>query len=149
MNIRFALELAAAMCSRWEGLYLNPYLCPAGVATIGKGSTHYENGTVVTLHDPAITPERADALLMHELKYECLPAVLLYCPQVDTAERLAALLDFTYNLGSGRLKTSTMRKKINAGKWSDVPRELMKWNKGGGVVLPGLTKRRQAECALI
>ena len=149
MNIELAIEVAARICSRWEGLYLKPYLCPAGIPTIGKGSTHYEDGTAVTLHDPAITPERADALLLHELSHECLPAILKYCPEIDTPDRLAAILDFVYNLGSGRLKTSTLRRKINARQWVDVPTELMKWNKAGGKVLRGLTLRRQVEANLI
>ena len=64
-------------------------------------------------------------------------------------DRLAAILDFVYNLGSGRLKTSTLRRKINARQWADVPVELMKWNKAGGKVLRGLTLRRQVEANLI
>ena len=52
--------LAAKLCRRFEGLYLRPYLCPAGVPTIGYGSTVYENGMAVQLTDPPITRERAE-----------------------------------------------------------------------------------------
>ena len=58
-----AVGVAAALAKSFEGLYLTPYLCPAGVATIGYGATYYENGTRVQLTDPPITRARAEALL--------------------------------------------------------------------------------------
>jgi Phage lysozyme len=67
----------------------------------------------------------------------------------ETAERLAAIIDFAFNLGAGNLKASTLRRKINAGDWHEVPAQLMRWNKAGGRVLRGLTLRRQAEADLI
>lgn len=128
---------------------LKPYLCPAGVATIGIGCTHYEDGTAVTLNDPSITVERAEELLAYELQRVCLPAVVRLCPGVDTPERLAALIDFAFNLGAGNLGASTLRRRVNEGRWADVPGELRKWVKGGGKVLRGLVLRRDAEAALI
>ena len=59
-----SVQVAAALARRFEGLYLTPYLCPAGVPTIGYGATYYEDGTRVTLHDPKITRARAEALLL-------------------------------------------------------------------------------------
>jgi hypothetical protein len=59
-----------------------------------------------------------------------------------------ALVSFTFNVGEGALAKSTLLKKLNAGKYSEVPAELMKWTKGGGRELPGLVRRRRAECAL-
>lgn len=144
-----ALDIAAALARRFEGLYLRPYLCPAGVPTIGYGATYYEDGKRVTLMDAPITRERAEALLLHMVRTVYLPAVANLCPGADTPERVAALIDFTFNLGSGNLKASTLRRKVNAGEWMAVPTELMKWNKAGGRVLAGLTKRRTAEAALI
>ena len=140
---------AAALCRQFEGFYSAPYLCPAGVPTIGFGSTRYEDGRPVTLRDPAITRECAEQLLQHELQREVLPAVARLCPGLNTENRAAALLDFTYNLGSGNLRSSTLRRKINAGDWAAVPAELAKWVRGGGRVLPGLVRRRAAEAALI
>ena len=58
-------------------------------------------------------------------------------------------IDFTYNLGSGNLRASTLRRKVNAGDWRPVPREPRKWVRGGGRALPGLTARREAEAALM
>ena len=144
-----AIQIASALARRFEGCYLRPYLCPAGVPTIGFGSTFYENGTRVTLHDSPITKERALELLAWELERVCIPAVLRYCPGIDSPERLAAIIDFTFNLGSGSLKNSTLRRKINAGHWQEVPEQLMRWNKASGRVLRGLTLRRQAEAGLV
>jgi len=143
------LAVAASLCRRFEGLYLRPYLCPAGVPTIGYGATYYEDGTRVTLLDPPITRERAETLLLWHLKRRYLPAVLALCPGVDDPARLAALIDFTFNLGEGNLRASTLRRKVNAEEWDAVPDQLLLWNKAGGRVLRGLTLRREAEAALI
>lgn len=143
------LAIAAALCRRFEGLYLRPYLCPAGVPTIGYGATFYEDGTRVTLKDPAISRERAEALLLWHLLNVYLPAVATLCPDVDDAERLAALIDFTFNLGAPNLRASTLRRKVNAGQWDQVPDQLLRWNKVGGQVLRGLTLRREAEAAMV
>ncbi len=144
-----AVQVAAALARRFEGLYLTPYLCPAGVPTIGYGATYYEDGTPVTLRDAAITRTRADALLLWMVRKVYLPAVVVLCPYITDPNRLAAIIDFAFNLGSKRLKTSTLRRKVNAGDWEAVPAELRKWTRGGGVVLRGLVLRREAEIALI
>jgi lysozyme len=143
-----AMPLLLALIERFEGLRLRPYICPAGVPTIGLGSTRYEDGTPVKLTDPAITRERAYAIARHQIAREYLPQTLALCQGIDTPGRLAAIVDFSYNLGTGALRSSTLRKRINAGRWDDVPGELMKWVRGGGRVLPGLVARRKAESAL-
>ena len=143
------IELVLALCRRFEGLYLTPYLCPAGIPTIGYGATYYEDGTRVTLRDPPITREQAEALLSWHVRTVYLPAVHRLCPDVDSPERLAALIDFTFNLGAGNLRNSTLRRRVNEERWEDVPDELRKWNKSGGRVLRGLTARREAEAALV
>lgn len=144
-----AVQVAAALARRFEGLYLSPYLCPAGVATIGFGATFYEDGTPVTLRDAPITRERANSLLLWMVRKVYLPAVVVLCPRVSNPNRLAALIDFAFNLGSKRLKTSTLRRKVNAGDWEAVPAELRKWIRGGGKVLRGLVLRREAEIAIL
>jgi lysozyme len=144
-----AVEIAAALARRFEGLYLRPYLCPAGIPTIGYGATYYENGVRVTLADPQITQEQADALLLWMVRTVYLPATASLCPGADTAERMAALIDFAFNLGAGNLRASTLRRKANTGDWTGVKVELAKWVRGGGRVLPGLVKRRQAEANLL
>ena len=146
--IELAIQVAAALCRMFEGCYLSPYLCSAGVPTIGFGATYYEDGTAVSLSDPPITRDRAEALLLWMVTTRYLPAVLKLCPGVDNPHRLAALIDFTFNLGAGALKASTLRRKVNAGEWKSVPDELRKWVKGGGKVLRGLVRRRDAEAVL-
>jgi lysozyme len=143
------VQLAAALCRRFEGFRGRPYLCPAGVPTIGYGSTTYEHGGPVRLTDATITPERANALLLHDILTRRKPAVIRLCPGADTPERRAALIDFAFNLGTGALASSTLRKRVNAGRWEDAKHELGRWVRGGGRVLPGLVKRRAAEALLL
>lgn len=141
------LEISASLCKQFEGFRSKPYLCPAGVDTIGYGSTYYADGRKVTLEDSPIDEENARKLLMHELEHTYLPGVLRNCPILLTDERRCnAIVDFCYNLGIGRLQTSTLKRKINAQDWEGAKEELMKWSKAGGKVLSGLLKRRQAEC---
>lgn len=149
MNTDLAVEIAAILARKFEGLYLTTYLCPAGVPTVGIGATYYEDGSPVRLTDPPITKERAESLLLWMIRTKYLPAVVRLCPNVDTPERLAALIDFTFNLGAGNLKASTLRRRVNDRRWDDVPSEFRKWNKAGGRILRGLTIRREAEISLI
>lgn len=144
------LDVAAELCRRFEGFRNKPYLCPAGIPTIGYGSTYYTSGRKVTLEDSPITEPAARALLMSELEHTYAPGVLRYCPNlISHPNKLNAIVDFAYNLGVGRLQTSTLRRKLVAEDWDAAKGELMKWTRGGGKVLPGLVKRRQAECALM
>lgn len=150
------LELAVALCKRFEGLFLKPYLCPAGVPTIGYGATYYEDGRRVTLDDPPITVARAEELLLWELRKVSAPAVMRLCPELfawsvtqGQWRAFCAIVDFTFNLGSGRLQTSTLRRKLRALDWEAAKEQLMLWVRGGGRVLPGLVKRRQAESDLL
>ncbi len=146
-----AVEITAALCRRFEGCRLKPYLCPGGVPTIGYGATYYENGVRVTLFDPPITVERAESLLLWMVRTQYMPIALRQCPGLirETPGRLAAIIDFGFNLGEGNLKASTLRRKVNLGEWEEVPAQLLRWNKAGGKVQRGLTFRRQAEAALV
>ena len=94
--IDFAIVVALALMRRFEGLYLTPYLCSAGVPTIGYGATYYEDGTRVTLFDAAITNERAEALLIWMVRPVYLPQVMRLCPSIDNPNRLAALIAVSY-----------------------------------------------------
>ena len=144
------LDLATALCKQFEGFKSKPYLCPAGVPTIGYGSTYYADGRKVALSDQPMGEPDAAALLRSELAHTYLPGVLRNCPILAMDERRCnAIVDFCYNLGIGRLQTSTLKRKINAQDWEAAQEQLMLWTKGGGRVLPGLEKRRTAECALL
>jgi lysozyme len=63
-------------------------------------------------------------------------------------DQFDALVSWVYNLGGGNLNASTMLKVLNAGQYEEVPAQMMRWNKAGGKVLEGLTRRRQAEANL-
>ena len=120
-----------------------PYVCPAGFWTIGYG--HLCDAK----HLP-ITMEEGEAYLTADMEY-ALRATLRFCPVLATEPegRLAAIADFTFNLGAGRLQTSTLRRRINQTDWAGAALELRKWVHGGGRALPGLVARRQAEISLL
>ncbi len=149
MNMAEAIAVATALGKHFEGFRSVPYLCPAGVPTIGFGATYYEDGTPVTLGDPPISRERAERLLAFHILRVYMPATIKLCPNIDTARRLGAISDFTLNLGSGRLRASNLRKKILAGDWEAVPGQLRKWVKANGKILRGLVLRREAEIGYI
>lgn len=146
-----AVQIAADLCKVFEGFRAKPYLCPAGVPTIGYGSTYYQNGNKVELSHPPMSKEQAEQLLLFELNHTYLPGVLRQCPNLlyEKPGRLAAIVDFAYNLGVGRLQTSTLKRKIIAKDWEGAKEQLMLWTRGGGRVLPGLVKRRSAEVQLM
>jgi lysozyme len=97
-----------------------------------------------------VTEAEAENYLAADLAV-ALAAALRYCPVLLTQpeNRLAAIVDFTFNLGAGRLQTSTLRQRINQTDWAGAALELRKWVHGGGRALPGLVARRQAEIALM
>ena len=143
-----AIELA----KRFEGFHrvpkhdphrAHPYVCPAGYWTIGYGHLCDPK------HSP-ITEEEAESYLAHDLQ-TALAATLRYCPVLATEPdgRLAAIVDFAFNLGAGRLQTSTLRRRINQRDWSQAAIELQRWVYGGGKPLPGLVLRRREESKLL
>ncbi len=142
-------DLLIALVERFEGLYLRPYLCPAGVPTIGLGTIRYPSGRPVTLSDPAITKEQAYEYAWHELA-KCVKSLKLYSPNVLwKPSTTAALADFIYNLGAGAYRGSTLRKRVDQEDWGGAREQILRWNKAGGKVLRGLTTRRQAERAML
>jgi lysozyme len=130
------------LLKKFEGCKLKAYRCPANVCTIGYGHTSAA-GAPEVIDGLTITQARAEEILKVDiLKYERAVEDLV---KVElTQNQFDVLVDFAYNAGVGALKSSTLLKKVNAGKFDDVPAELMKWTKGGGKVLPGLVRRRQA-----
>ena len=125
----------------FEGLELNAYKCAAGVWTIGYGHTkNVQEGMV-------ISEDTANDMLMEELvEYENYVNTLVTVPL--SQNQFDALVSWVYNLGSSNFQASTMLKVINANDMVNVPAQIMRWNKAGGKVLEGLTKRRQAEADL-
>ena len=125
----------------FEGCKLKAYVCPAGVLTVGFGSTgpHVKPGMV-------ITQEQADELLRSDLRrFE--DYVADNCGKT-TDNQFAALTAFCFNVGEGALAKSTLRKLHLAGDYAGAAAQFARWNRGGGKILPGLVKRRAAEAAL-
>jgi lysozyme len=136
------------LIKQFEGLKLKAYLCPANIPTIGYGNTYYSDGTKVKLTDQPITQAKAEELLKFLIQsYE--KSVDSFCRDDISQHQFDALASFAYNCGVNNLKSSTLLKKVNLNPNDPAIRaEFMKWNKGAGKVLAGLTKRRQAEADL-
>jgi lysozyme len=144
-----ALTLAADLCRFFEGFSSKPYICPAGYPTIGYGTVYKPDGTKVTMQDAPISRELANDWLMRELEHNYMAGVLKASPTLITNQRLlAAITDFAYNLGVGRYRASTLKRRVDSNDLLGMETELRKWVRGGGKVLPGLVKRRQAEIDL-
>ena len=129
------------LVKHFEGLVLEAYKCPAGVWTIGYGHTKdVQPGD-------SWSEDHADHMLEVEMEeYE------KYINDLVTVElnqnQFDAMVSWVYNLGVGNLQSSTLLKVLNAGDYAGVPEQIMRWNKAGGKVLEGLTRRRQAEADL-
>ena len=133
-----ASDILIAKLKEFEGCKLKAYKCPAGVWTIGYGTT---KGVYAGME---ITYAEAERMLRKDLAiFETFVNGLNVC---KTQGQFDALVDFAYNLGCGNLATSTLLKYIKAGKPVGLIREqFLRWNKAGGKVLKGLTLRRQWE----
>ena len=136
------------LIKKFEGLHkvtddgmVVPYRCPANILTLGYG---HVKGVKKNMR---ITKQEAEDLLRQDMKiYEADVKRLVDVPL--TQYQFDALVSFVFNLGSGAFSGSTLRKKLNAGDYSAVPAQLMRWNKArvGGKLQPltGLTRRRSA-----
>lgn len=141
-----AVNKATEFIKEWEGFSATPYRCPAGVLTIGYGETEG-----VTEHSKPVTEAEAHLMLKRRVRE--------FAEQIDplievelNENQAAALLSFCYNVGVGAFKASTLLRKLNKGDADGAAREFLRWNRttvnGRKKVLPGLTRRREAEKAL-
>lgn len=145
-----SIEVAAELCRHFEGFRSKPYICPAGYPTIGYGTVFKPDGTRVTMEDAPISKAMAEEWLVSELRNNYLAGVLKASPVlIAYPEALGAMTDFAYNLGVARYRSSTLRRKINAGDWDGAKIQLMRWTKAGGRELPGLVRRRKAEAVFL
>ena len=136
------------LIKKHEGLRLEPYLCPAGVPTIGYGNTYYLNGERVTMSDTPITFDYANELLKSIVKrFE--DGVNRYVQVKLTQNQFDALVSLAYNIGLNAFRRSTLLKRINKRSYDyRIAYEFSRWNKSGGRVLRGLIKRRSQEANL-
>lgn len=136
------------LITQFEGLKLAPYICPAGVTTIGYGTTRYYNGVKVSMSDLPITKEKAIEYFMHDV-FQFELAVDAMAVDSITQNQFNALVSFAYNLGPNALKNSTLLKKANKNPNDQtIKAEFMKWVNAGGKKLAGLVRRREAEANL-
>jgi lysozyme len=140
----------------FEGCHNTPYLCPAKLWTIGYGHVLYPEQAKLKADDRPAYPlkpehnrvwdaDEIDALLEADLQ-RFSDGVLRLCPAAaDNDRHFAALVSFAFNVGLGNLQSSTLRMKYNRGDFDGAADEFLKWDKSGGKVLAGLTRRRIAE----
>ncbi len=134
-------ENGISLIKSFEGCYLKAYKCPAGVWTIGWGTTEEVNGKKPHA-GMVITQEQADDLLISHLKtYE---RAVDRLPVEFNQNQFDALTSFCYNLGTGIFR-GRLLEAIKQENWTSVAEQLLLYNRGGGVVLNGLVRRRQAE----
>ncbi len=135
-----------AFIGRHEGLRLSAYRDAAGIWTIGYGHTAAA-GPPVPVAGMAITAAEADTILGRDLaRFEA--AVARLVTVALSQGEFDALVSFAFNVGEGALARSTLLKRLNAGDRAGAAAEFGRWNKAGGRVLAGLTRRRAEERAM-
>lgn len=130
-----------SLIKKFEGCRLKSYKCPAGIWTIGYGHTGPE-----VVEGLEINQADADAYLAIDV--EAFSSSVAKIALRATQQQFDALVSFAFNVGANALKKSTLLRLHNAGSHESAAAEFMRWNKAGGVVLAGLTRRRKAEAVL-
>jgi len=139
------LDLLLPVIRKFEGCKLTSYQCPAGVWTIGWGSTGPNIGP-----DTIWTQEMADQML-NNTAMDVINQVVIASPALasEATARVAALADFVYNLGIGNYNSSTLKKCVDSGDWDKARTEILRWDKCKGEPLAGLTRRRATEAEML
>lgn len=133
------------LIKKHEGFRNHPYLCPAGVPTIGYGTTFYPDGTKVTMDDPPVTQLKATEYLL-EVVEQFEQGVKSVVTSDITQNQFDALVSFAYNLGMANLRRSTLLKKVNENPNDpSIKDEFLRWINANGKPLKGLKKRRNME----
>lgn len=134
-----------ALLHQFEGFRADAYLDSVGVWTIGYGTT-ISGGTKVQKGD-RVTRAEAERLFQTDLeRFEKSVRTLVKVP--INQNQFDALVSFTYNVGVNALRTSTLLRYLNAGRYDEAADQFLRWNKGGGRVIQGLANRRKVERAL-
>jgi lysozyme len=137
----------ADLIKSFEGCKLKAYQCSAMKWTIGYGNTFFEDGTPVVAGN-AISQEKAEQLF-ELISNDFSAKIVKLVPSHITPNQFGALVSFAYNCGIANLQKSTLLKKVIANHNDpSIKAEFLKWNKAGGKVLAGLTRRREAESNL-
>jgi lysozyme len=145
-------EAGVSIIRHFEGLVdgdpntpgLEPYICPAGLPTIGYGAIYGLDGSRVGSDHRAITEEEAESLLKRDLRRtEHAVARLVRYPL--TLNQFSALVSICFNIGSGNFQTSVFRMHLNRGDYHGCANNFWQWRRSGGVIQRGLVRRRAAE----
>jgi lysozyme len=132
----------------FEGLSLVPYLCSAKKATIGWGNIFYPSGIKVTMQDKPISLATASWMFRTIADRFAVDVDQLIKANLNQ-NQFNAITSLAYNIGIGALTKSTLLKKVNINPNDPtIAAEFAKWNKAGGKVVNGLTKRRAVEAKL-
>lgn len=140
-------QVGLDLIRRSESLRLAPYLDSAGIPTIGWGAIRGPTGARVTMADPPITAEQAEAMLERDIARDC-GRVEPLCPVSLTDGQYAALCDFAFNLGAGALQRASFRQALLRRDYAAVPVGLRKYVFAGGIKTAGLVYRREREAQL-
>jgi len=132
------------LIKHFEGLSLKAYKCPAGVWTIGYGTTGVPEARLGVV----ISAARAEELLAIDVDKFSRQVWVLVSDVVINQRQMDALIAFAYNVGIGAFKTSTLLKKLLQKDYTGASKEFLRWTKAKGKELPGLVKRRRAESLL-
>lgn len=152
---------------RFEGCRNKPYLCPAHIWTVGYGEVLYQEQIKLPMvrkegytglirkeyplkpeHNRIWSKDEIEALFAKSVEHFERGVLRLVPGVVGNQGAFDALVSFAFNAGLGNLQSSSIRAKANRGDWQGAADAFMMWVKGGGKVLPGLVKRREAERAL-
>lgn len=138
-------DSAIELIRTFEGFSSTAYKCPAGVWTIGYGTTRIDGQAVKS--GMTCTKYEAEQYMRSDL--QPFAAAIKTLVKVPLSEnQFAALLSFVYNIGPAAFASSTMLKKLNAGDWLGARNEFFRWIKAAGQTLTGLVKRRASESEL-
>jgi lysozyme len=135
---------AIELIKRFEGCRYHPYRDAVGLWTVGYGHLIGDGKSVPSSDNRNFTQDEINDLLVNDLMHVESGISVLIRVQL-TQNQFDALCSFCYNLGVGTLQKSTLLKDINASLWDAAANDILKFHFAGGVSLPGLVKRRQAE----
>lgn len=136
-----AIDILIYLIKKYEGCKLTAYRCPAGIWTIGYGCTGKDIIEGITW-----TQKQADENLIRYCEHY-ISSALAASPILKSQSqyKIAAIADFIYNEGIGHYIKSTLKTYVDSANWLKAQEEILKWNKGGGKILPGLVTRRKEE----
>tara|TARA_R110000823_G_scaffold203424_1_gene334325 strand:- start:9349 stop:9816 length:468 start_codon:yes stop_codon:yes gene_type:complete len=143
--VRHISQEGLDLIKRFEGFSPTIYICPAGYPTIGYG--HVVRNDQKDRFSDGIDQEQGEELLRRDAQV-AERAVLRLITVPLTDGQFNALVSFTFNLGSGALQRSTLRRKVNRAEHDEVPDQLIRWVWAGGKKLKGLVRRRKQEARL-